>query len=88
MSINARSKGGNKPLGSSPKSGIMKEGGSASAKPSQAGSSGKGGGPMAKSQQLSLPKVQLDEFSQAVELTTNKFDKLLKSTDEMVKKSA
>jgi hypothetical protein len=30
----------------------------------------------------------LDELSQAVELTTAKFDKLMRSTDELVQKSA
>lgn len=34
-----------------------------------------------------MPKQQLDELSQAVDLTTNKFEKLLKSTEDMIKKS-
>ena len=45
-------------------------------------------GQVAQSQQLALPKATLDEFSQAADMTTNKFEKLLKTSDELVQRSA
>ena len=44
--------------------------------------------PVSQSQQLALPKATLDEFSQAVDMTTDKFEKLLKTSDELIQRSA
>lgn len=45
-------------------------------------------GQVTQSQQIALPKATLDEFSQAADMTTNKFEKLMKTSDELVQRSA
>lgn len=59
-----------------------------SIKDSSKGSGTGKSGQVAQSQQLALPKAQLDEFSQAADMTTNRFEKLLKTSDELIQKSA